>query len=704
MVPEYELRQELSHNDWQTLWRGGRNAEAQTVLLKLPRTDPPGAAELDLFAHEYALLRDLAITGVPRVLEFIKHDHRCCLVLADDGGEPLLGAHGFDLTYFFRIALQLTTILAELHRRDITHNNLTPRSILMHPETGEVSLTDFSLAVCFGTERQTPPQPHLLRGNLAYLSPEQTGRMNRVLDYRTDFYSLGVVFYELLTGRLPFVSDDALELIHWHIAKMPTPPLEISVAIPAPLSNIVMKLLAKTPEERYQSAWGLKADLEICAREWAAQRFIAPFALGQHDVADRFVIPRKLYGRTHEVNELLSAFDRVCQGQSTMMLVAGYAGIGKTALIQELYRPIARQRGWFIAGKFDQVKRSQPFSALIQAFRGLTRQLLSESEERLEFWRHRLSAALGTNGGVLTEVITELELIVGKQPSPPTLGPTEALNRFQSVFQNFVAALAQPEHPLVVFLDDLQWADAATLSLLQPLLTTEDIQSLFLIGAFRDNEVDAGHPLLRALGAIVAAGGQLQRVALGPLSLSDLAQLIRDVIYGATTDAEPLARLVLEKTGGNPFFVTQFLHMLKQEGFLAFDYSQRRWLYQLDAIAAAPLTDNVIELMTRKIQRLPDKTQRVLTLAACIGSPFDQHTLAIVSEQTPEAVADDLQAAINEGLLLPIQNAASVLRSEKPPSHLSALTSQHSPLSTHLSALLFLPARPRTAIRLCVDS
>src|SRR5262249_21460450 len=356
------------------------------------------------------------------------------------------------------------------------HRNLNPRGILHNPTTGEVWLADLSLAVKAVDEIQASLPPHLLRGMLAYASPEQTGRMNRATDYRTDFYSLGVIFYELLTGRLPFDSSDALELIHWHIAKTPAAPADLDPEIPEPLSRIVMKLLAKTAEERYQSALGLRADLEICGREWAAKGGIEPFALGERDVSDSFLIPRKLYGRERDVEELLAAFDRACEGQTTMMLVAGYSGIGKTSLIQELYKPIVRQRGYFISGKFDQVARGAPFGALIQAFRALVQQMLGESEERLALWRDRLSAALGANAGVLAEVIPEIELIVGKQQPPPAVGPVEALNRFQSVFQNFVGALAQPGRPLVVFLDDLQWADAATLDLLQPLLTDPGIQ------------------------------------------------------------------------------------------------------------------------------------------------------------------------------------------------------------------------------------
>ncbi|MEK7833216.1 MAG: sigma 54-interacting transcriptional regulator, partial [Acidobacteriota bacterium] len=415
-----------------------------------------------------------------------------------------------------------------------------------------------------------------------------------------------------------------------------------------------MKLLAKTAEDRYQSAAGLRADLEVCAREWTANGRIAAFELGQRDVSDRFLIPRKLYGRERDVEALVAAFDRVCERQPAFMVVAGYSGIGKTSLIQELYKPIVRQRGYFISGKFDQVARGTPFGALIQAFRGLIRQLLGESEEQLALWRDRLTAALGASGGALTEVIPEIELIVGKQQPLAAVGPMEALNRFQSVFQNFVGALARPEHPLVVFLDDLQWADAATLGLLQPLLTSSGIQSLFLMGACRDNEVDAAHLLTRTLLALESAGVELRRVDLGPLQLTDLTRFIGDALHCELSEAAPLAVLVWEKTTGNPFFVIQFLKTLKQQGLLKFDYERGRWAYRIEEIVGAAMTDNVVDLMTQKIQRLSAETQRALTLASCIGNSFDSQTLAIVSEQSPEAADEALKEAVDEGLILVI--------------------------------------------------
>lgn len=656
MISAYHAIEELSHTDWYVLLRGQSVGSGEPVLLKELRRQARGGAAAGLLGREFELLQKFSIPGIIQAKELVLENDNPILILRDPGGCPLsryLAAQPSRLESFFQLAAALCDILGELHRRDLFCGSLNPCSILVQPANRRVFLADLSLAAFESGEPPAHFSIHSLPGLLPYISPEQTGRTNRTTDYRTDFYSLGSIFYEWLTGVLPFASKDTLELIHGHIAKTPPPPAEVNPVIPLPISEIVMRLLAKTAEERYQSAQGIKADLERCQREWQLHTGIAPFSLGQRDVSDRFLIPQKLYGRDREVGRLLEVFDRVCEGRASMMLVAGYSGIGKTSLIQELYKPIVSQRGYFISGKFDQVGRNVPFGALIQAFRGLVQQLLTESEERLARWRMRLAEALGANGGVLAEVIPEIELIVGKQPEPPALGPTEALNRFQLVFQNFVGALARREHPLVVFLDDLQWADSATLSLFQPLLTTLDIQFLFLIGAYRDNEVDAGHPLARTLSALESAGAGLHHISLGPLELSDLRLFVRDTLRGSLSDAEPLARLVIEKTQGNPFFVIQFLKTLKQEGLLKFDYAEGRWIYQMEEIRRAGMTDNVIDLMTQKIQRLSTECRQTLTLAACIGNPFDLETLAVVNQQPAQKTAEGLAEALDEGLILP---------------------------------------------------
>jgi predicted ATPase/transcriptional regulator with GAF, ATPase, and Fis domain len=654
IIPNYESLEKLDGNDWYVLYRGRRIEDQTPVLLKTTRRDRPRIADAELLEREFETLRELFVEGVPRVYEVVAQDGRCYLVLEDRGGVPLesqFASHRSDLDFVFKIATQLASILSKLHRRGMIHGNLNPRSIFLNPATGEVQLTDFTLASKAASESHWL-LPHRLSGEtLQYISPEQTGRMNRATDHRTDFYSLGVVLYELLTGIHPASSHDPLEIIHSHIARTPLSPMELEPKTPEVVSEIIMKLLSKNAEHRYQSALGLKEDLESCSAQWAAHGRISSLTLGQRDIPDQFVVSQRLYGREAQVEQLLDAFARVCEGATSMLLVSGYAGVGKTSLIQELYKPIVRQRGYFISGKCDQIASSTPFGALIQAFRGFVQQLLTESEARLGEWRSRLSDALDVNASVIAEVIPEIELILGKLSASPELAPTEAQNRFRLVFQKFVGAIASNGHPLVIFLDDLQWVDSATLNLLGPLLTSGDVEYLFLIGAYRDNEVEEGHPLARALGALEVEGVRLQRMLLRPLELPELMSLVKDTLHCGSSEAESLARLVFQKTAGNPFFVIQFLKALWGEKLIEFDYQKAHWTFQMDAIAAAGITDNVVELMTRKIQRLSPKAQRALTLGACVGNQFDLVTLAIVSQQSPEEAAADLREAIQEGLI-----------------------------------------------------
>ena len=661
MNPDYEWTAELGGDAGFALQRGRRTRTGAPVLAKLSRAGGARAIDAAVLRRECAIAAELAsaATLLPRVVEARQ---QILLVMEDPGGDlltSLFAAGPMQVSTVLAIGARLAATLAELHGRGIVHHGIRPEAVLCDPANDAVWLIDFA-DTGRATSRPAPAATSLSAARLIYVSPEQTGRMDRAVDHRSDLYALGVVLYEALCGAPPIRSDDSLALIHWHIAGVPVEPSRIVPSVPAPLSDIVMKLLAKAPDERYETAAGLMADLERCAREWTTHRRIEPFALGLRDGRSDLVISPRLYGREAEVGRLLDAFERACiadSGHAEIVLVQGYAGIGKTTLIQQLYRPIVRQKGYFIAGKFDQVVRGVPFGALIQAFRGLVQQLLTESEAQLARWRDTLTLALGNNGGVLAEVIPEIEFIVGPQPVPPVLGSVESRNRFQRVLQNFLAALAQPAHPLVLFLDDLHWADAATLSLLEPLLTGGEIRSLLLVGAYRDTELDAAPRLVRTLALLESAGVAPQRIALGPLTAHDLTDLVADTLRCEPTQAEPLARLIERKTGGNPFFVTQFLKMLEREGHLRFDIAQARWTYRITEIADAPLADNVVDLMTGSIQRLPPKTQYALTLAACIGNRFDQRTLAIVSEQAPAQTSDDLARAIDAGLIVAVTPA-----------------------------------------------
>ncbi|HEY9641711.1 MAG TPA: AAA family ATPase, partial [Coleofasciculaceae cyanobacterium] len=552
--------------------------------------------------------------------------------------------------------------------------DINPSNIVVNPETQQLKIIDFGISTSLPRETLTLKHPTVLEGTLAYMSPEQTGRMNRSLDYRTDFYSLGATLYHLLTHQLLFETDDPLEWVHYHIALEPIPPNLINPAIPPTVAAIVLKLLAKTAEERYQSAWGIQADLENCLTQ-LQQGQIAYFPLAQHDSSEKFHIPEKLYGRESEVATLLTAFQRIVEGSETLevdgsknrsaatpatpvelVLVSGYSGIGKSALVQEIYKPITQQQGYFIAGKFDQYQRNIPYFAIAQAFQALIKQLLTESETQLSQWREKILAALGSNSGVITQVIPALERIVGNQPKVPALPPIEAQNRFNQVFQTFIHVFTQPNHPLVIFLDDLQWVDSASLKLIQLLATTAE-GHLLLIGAYRDNEVNAAHPLMQMVNDIRQAGRNVNVLSLSALSLADINQLIADTLHCQPSDCLTLAELVQQKTGGNPFFMNEFLKALYLERLLVFNEQVGIWQWSIEQIRQRGITDNVVDLMAEKIQKLSDRTQQILQLSACIGNQFDLETLAFAADLSPPDVAQALRIAIAEGLILPLSLA-----------------------------------------------
>ncbi len=673
IAPIYESSNSL-------VYRGIREEDNKAVILKFLKEDYPTPEEILRYQQEYKITHNLSLKGVVRAYSLEKYQNTSVIIFEDFGGESLrilMNNNAFALREFLFLAINITDILGEIHSRHIIHKDINPSNIVFNPYTKQLKIIDFGISTILSRENPTIKNPNILEGTIAYISPEQTGRMNRSLDYRTDFYSLGATFYELLTNQLPFDATDAMELVHCHIAKQPVPPHEVNPDIPKAVSDIVMKLLAKTAEERYESAWGIKADLEKCLFQLENNHPISDFILGIHDISDKFQIPQKLYGREAEVETLLAAFERVSgqkqlttnNGQLTtnkseMMLVSGYSGIGKSALIQEIYKPITKRQGYFISGKFDQFQRNIPYSAVVSAFSNLVRQLLSETEASLAQWRDKLVAAFGANGQVIIDVIPEVELIVGKQPEVPELAAAEAQNRFNLVFQNFIRVFTQLEHPLVMFIDDLQWADVASLKLIKLLMTAHDSQYLFFIGAYRDNEVNTVHPLMLTVNEIREAGGRIEQIFLSTLDLSNVNQLISDTLKCPSDQAIHLAELVLLKTNGNPFFLQEFLKSLYAEKLIKFDFSpfskggsQGRWQWDLNQIKAQGITDNVVELMASKIQKLSASTQQVLQLAAAIGNQFDLQTLAIVYEKSQREIAADLQEALAINLILPLSDA-----------------------------------------------
>ncbi|MEH2023114.1 trifunctional serine/threonine-protein kinase/ATP-binding protein/sensor histidine kinase [Nostoc sp.] len=699
-IPGYGINEELYNGSRTLVFRGDRETDSLRVVIKLLKNSYPSFSELLSFRNQYTIAKNLNSPLFIATYSLEPYQNGYALVMEDFGGISLKDyfTHvetlcATSLQEFLEIAIALCNALDILYRERIIHKDIKPSNILINPETKQVKLIDFSIASLLPRETQTLVNPNVLEGTLAYISPEQTGRMNRGIDYRTDFYSLGVTFYELLTGELPFSSNDAMELVHCHIAKLAPLVSEINPQIPSVLSEIISKLMAKNAESRYQSALGLKFDLENCLHQLQVDGKIESFQIARRDVCDRFLIPDKLYGRETEVSTLLQAFERVANPPEShascyngedprnalaplnkrghrgveMMLVAGFSGIGKTAVVNEVHKPIVRQRGYFIKGKYDQFQRNIPFSAFVQVFRDLIGQLLTEGDAQIQQWRNKIFDAVGENGQVIIEVIPELEIIIGKQSPAPELSGTAAQNRFNLLFQQFTQVFTSAEHPLVMFLDDLQWADSASLKLIQLLMA--ETGHLFLIGAYRDNEVNPVHPLMLTLGEIAKTQATIKTITLEPLSQKQVNQLVADTLKCSESLALSLSKLVYQKTQGNPFFTTQFLKALHQDKLIQFTPPYQGtatggWECDITQVSQQALTDDVVEFMALQLQKLPSSTQNVLKLAACIGNQFDLETLAIVSEKLELETATNLWRALQEGLILPISDVYKFYQGE----------------------------------------
>ncbi len=737
----YQIIQKIYESYRSLVYQAYDQTLAQPVILKVLKQDYPRPDELTKYRREYDILQSLKkLSGVVKVYALQESQNTLVMVLEDFGGTSLkqyLLKQRLGLTDFLKMALQIVEILGQIHAANVIHKDLNPTNIIFNPLTQQLKITDFGIATLLPREQPTFKNPGQLEGTLAYMSPEQTGRMNRTIDYRTDFYALGATFYELLTQRLPFETTDTMELVHCHLAKSPEWPHLVNPMVPEMLSTLVMKLLAKTAEDRYQSAWGLKVDLEYCLHQLTTTGRINAFPLGQHDVLDKFQLPQKLYGRESQVNTLLKRFELVSLGHAELMLIAGEGGVGKSSLVHEIYKPITQKRGYFIAGKFDPLKRNIPYSALVVAFQDLVQQILTETEIQLTHWRTELLKALGANGQVISELIPELELIIGPTPAPPTLlNATEAQHRFNLVWTNFLRVCGTPNHPLVIFLDDLQWADSASLHLLTVMLT--NVSYLFLIGAYRDNLVEATHPLLLTIEVIQRNGIEVQRLSCAPLDLPQTIQLLVDAFKSPLEETTALAELVYQKTQGNPFFINEFLKSLYAEKLIEVvppfcdiessvipvlapvreeDNSlsgalntrdsdgaaqpQSFWRWDLAKIKERSLSDNVIKLLANKVQKLSSDTQRVLTLAACIGNQFELRILAIVYEKTAHDTISDLWEAIVEGLIFSLQETCDVMTPNEIANQLN-IEYKFAHDQVRQTVYSFIPEEKRTAVHLQV--
>lgn len=679
-LANYQILNQLYSGSKTVIYRALRETDQRPVVIKRLKDEYLGSMELAQLRNQYLIGKTLHLPEVIQTYSLEPYKHGFFLVMEDFGGISLkdelqqrgegLGSTTDEIQEFLNIALQITSALDGLYHHRVIHKDIKPANILIHPISRQVKLIDFSIASLLPKETQAPANPNVLEGTLAYLSPEQTGRMNRGIDYRTDFYSLGITLFELLTGQLPFQASDPMEWVHCHLAKQPPTLEELKIKneklkIPPAVFAIVLKLMAKNSEDRYQSALGLKHDLEICLSQLQATGRITCFKLGQQDVCDRLIISEKLYGRQAQVDAVLAAYDRVAQGNTEILLVAGFSGIGKTAIVNEVHKPIASsihsagsQYSYFIKGKFDQFQRNIPFSAIVQAFQDLIGQLLQESRSQIEAWKAAILNAVGENGQVIVDLIPEVELLIGPQPAIADLEPGASQKRLHWVFQQFIRVFPSAAHPVVLFLDDLQWADSASLSLLQALMSETNLHHLLLIGAYRDNEVNPVHPLMLTCNEIRKTGAIVNTLTLSPLPLSDLTQWLADTLHCSIEAANPLGQVMFAKTKGNPFFSAQFLKSLHDSGCVTFDFQASCWQWDIDQIQALSLTDDVVEFMVTQLQKLPQPTQDALKLAACIGNSFDLETLAVISGASQADLITALWEALQAGLVSSSQTQA----------------------------------------------
>jgi len=662
-LPGYEIGTVLRREGGRVVYRARRLDDAPVVEVAVETLDAeyPDRQQVAVIRREGLIAQRLAeVDGVHKVYTILPHGSgNLALVgeLFESSLRSLLNqVNGpLPLTEVLDISLLLVRTLGDIHAHDIVHKALTPGRVLFDPATGTTALAGFGIASELDQERQAVQMSRRIDGPLPYMSPEQTGRMNRDLDYRSDYYSLGVVLFELLTGKRPFQADTLLEWVHSHISRMPPAPHEIAPTVPEAVSAIILKLLAKSPEERYQSAEGLMHDLAHCADALAVGREIEPFELGKKDVVQKFLIPQGLYGRERELRELLDLFEAAAAGRTEFCLVHGYSGVGKSALVNEIDRPLVRERGFMVQGKFEQLQQGEAYTALTAAFRGLVQQVLAEPEERLAQWRQTLNGALAPNARLVVDLIPELELVIGQQPEVVELPPAEARNRLHIVLTNFLRVFAGEGHPVVIFLDDLQWSDAASLGLLRRLVTSRELSHLLLIGAYRSNEVGAGHPL-RLLLDELQGQRNIRQLPIGPLDRDSVAHLVADALFREPEEARPLSDMLYNKAQGNPFFTTELLRQLYKEGALSPDPDSGRWCWDLDAVRWSGVSSDVVEFMVHNLRQLPPATQQLLQLAACIGGTFDLQTLSAIYEHPVSETAAALLPVLKQHTVLPLHS------------------------------------------------
>lgn len=659
LIPGYIIIEKISEGTHTALYRGYRESDEKRVVIKILVEEKPSPKDIARLENEYELLQHLYGDGAVDVYGLQKYQNGLALILEDFGTltlKELLAQKRLSLDEFLSLAINITASLEKIHSHNVIHKNINPANILWNAADKLIKINNFDFATTLPREIAEIHDPELMGEDVFYISPEQTGRVNRGIDYRIDYYSLGVTFYQMAAGCLPFISEDINELVHSHIAKLPQPPHEINPGVPPVVSAIIMKLMAKTAEDRYQSTFGLKCDLINCMKKLKQTGRVENFTIGSQDISSRFQIPEKLYGREEELKSLLGAFDRVRENDVELMLVTGQAGVGKSALVHEFYKSLPEKKGYRISGKFDQLKRNVLYAPLIQAFQEMIKKILRENETEINEWRERIQQALGANGQVIVDVIPMLKDIIGEQPPVPALDFTEVKHRFKLVFQDFIHSLGRPHQPLVIFLDDCQWADVPTLELMEALLLNPENRHFLIIAAYRENEVDKDHALIKSLDKLRKAKKPVNTIHLSPLQLDQVKDLLSETLHQDQDFVQSIAEICYKKTKGNPFFLNQLLQSLYRERLIELDAYEGKWHWSIEKINKIEITTNVVDLLIRKINKLSASAKIILELAACLGNRFNLETLSIVSELPPRQVNTALREVAKKGLIVSIND------------------------------------------------
>lgn len=657
-LPNFKIKEAIYVSKYSFIYRAYDEINQRDVVIKLLKDEYPSPSQIARFEHEFQItkaLYDNLKSHIIQPLDFIKYHHSYALILEDFGATSLakfIKEKKLSLPQFLHLAILIAQTVGQIHSKHFLIKDLNPSNILWNAKTNVLKLIDFGISTTLTYENLESKNVNLIEGTLQYISPEQTGKMNRVVDYRADYYSLGVTFYEMLTGRLPFLSEDAIELIHAHIAKAPIPPHDLSQEIPESLSEIILKLLNKNPETRYQSIHGLLYDLKECQKQYTQTHQIFLSEIASKDHATTFQISEQLYGRESEINLLLSEFNKAVQGSVELTLISGQPGVGKSAIVQEIQKSLVLKDGFFISGKFDQFKRNIPYEPIVQALQKLISEISSKKQNELIHWKNLIQKAVGLNGKLIIEMIPQLKTLIGPQPDILEVGLNEGKNRFDYLLQSFIQVFATEKHPLTICLDDLHWADLASLEFLTSLLTNPATHHLYVIGTYRINEVTDSHQLTVMFDTLKKFDFIFEIIHLMPLKIHQIESLLKDTLR-TSKGIDELTQLCFSKTQGNPFFLNQLLLSLYQERLIYFDLLYGKWGWDIRKIQLKEISDNVVVFMSSKILELPQETRSILQLAACLGNHFELHLLSSVYGKSLEQTAKDLWKGLEEGLILP---------------------------------------------------